>query len=168
VKIDWPSMVNASSPSVMADHVRCFGGTYGFDAGWSCTGWPTTTRWTYYYANDLWPTIVINGSASLPSNGRGLLIVTGDLTLGGNQQWDGIILVGGKIVDNGSGNIAGAVVTGLNLKREDPWPSTVTQSSQAQGTKDYQYNSCSVEAAASGMRRLSQITNAWVDNWTSW
>jgi hypothetical protein len=111
-----------------------------------------------------WPTIVINGSAALPSDGRGTLIVTGDLTFGGGDEWDGIIMVGGAITDNGSGNIAGAVVSGLNVLKG----MTVGQSSKANGTKDYAYDSCAVANAAANQSRLVGQRNAWVDNWTNW
>lgn len=168
IHIDWVNIVNPLAPAIGADIVVCLSGTYGFDPNWGpCESWPTSAQWSDYIANDYWPTIVINGSSALPSDGQGTLIVTGDLTFGGGDMWDGIIMVGGKITDNGSGNIAGAVVSGLNIKRPDPWPSTVGESSRADGTKDYTFDSCAVANAADGQSRLVQLSNAWVDTW-SW
>jgi hypothetical protein len=80
-----------------------------------------------------------------------VLIVTGNLTFGGGDKWDGIIMVGGMITDNGSGNIAGAVVSGLNVLSAR----RSRQSSKANGTKDYTYDSCKSQSAANGMAKLN-------------
>lgn len=163
MKIDWAGITNPAAPVFQFDFAFCPGG-YGFIVGLTpvCNGFPTAAWFT---ANPtLFPTVVINGSATLPTNGRGMLIVTGDLTLDGGDRWDGIILVGGRIIDNGNGGINGAVVTGLNVLKGE----TVGQSSRANGTKEYIYDSCMVSAAAMGTASLRQASNAWVDNWTSW
>lgn len=158
IKIDWNGISNPITPAISPDYTVCLSGTHGFDAQWSnCGSWPQNPVFS-----SAWPTIVINGSSALPSNGRGVLIVTGDLTFGGGDTWDGIILVGGKITDNGSGNIAGAVVSGLNVLKG--W--TVGESSKANGTKDYTYDSCAVASATTGLAKLQAMTNAWVDTWT--
>jgi Tfp pilus assembly protein PilX len=162
IKIDWSGITNPVSPSLTADFVICFPGTYGYDPAWGpCSSWPMSGSWIN---SDFWPTVVLNGTSSLPGNGRGTLIVTGDLTLNGGDRWDGILLVGGRIVDHGSGEIAGAVVSGLNVLKG--W--TVEKSSKADGTKDYQYDSCKVQRAADNHMRLVQIPSSWVDNWHTW
>ncbi|HUF51260.1 MAG TPA: hypothetical protein VMN60_10525 [Longimicrobiales bacterium] len=159
IKIDWVGITTATNPSIEPDIIVCVSGTYGYDATWSpCGSWPAS------FPTGYWPTIVINGSSSLPTSGRGTLIVTGDLTFGGNDKWEGIILVGGKITDNGSGDIAGAVVSGLNVLKGMP----VGESSKANGTKDYTFDSCAVTNAASNQSKLLSVQNAWVDNWTHW
>jgi hypothetical protein len=162
IKIDWPNIAKPVAPAITPDVVVCNSGTHAYDSGYTnCGSWPSTSNFTN---PNYWPTIVINGSSSLPSNGRGVLIVTGDLTFGGGDTWDGIILVGGKITDNGSGNIAGAVVSGLNVLKG--W--TVGESSKANGTKDYTYDSCAVSNAANGMAKLASISNTWADNLATW
>lgn len=161
---DWSGIADPNVPGwpkITGDHVVCYPSTYGYDARWlPCSAWPTNLASDSTY----WPVIVINGSTSLPSNGQGLLIVTGDLTVPGNARWFGIILVGGRITDNGSGDVGGAVLTGLNVLKGD----VVGQSSQLNGTKDYEYDSCKIQRAATGAMKLSQISNAWVDNWSAW
>jgi hypothetical protein len=161
INIDWAGMTDPLNPKLPPDVIYCAGG-YGYSSAWApCGSWPTLER----FANpDYWPVIVINGSSKLPSNGKGTLIVTGDLDLNGGDEWKGIILVGGRITDNGSGHIAGAVMTGLNVLLGQ----TVGQSSKANGTKEYLYNSCDVMNAASGGARLIPISNAWADNWSAW
>ena len=162
IQIDWENIATPFNPSIVPDNVVCMPGTVSWDEEYSnCGSWPSTSKFT---DPNYWPTILINGSSPLPSNGRGVLIVTGDLVFGGGDTWDGIILVGGKIVDNGSGNIAGAVVSGLNILKGE----TVDASSKADGTKDYVYDSCAVEAATNSLARLNQITNAWADNLSTW
>jgi hypothetical protein len=162
VKIDWAGITSTSSMAIAPDIIYCKSGTSGYDAARTpCGSFPASAAFTASY----WPTIMINGSSSLPADGHGMLIVTGNLTLGGGDSWDGIILVGGTITDNGNGGISGAVVTGLNVLLNLPVdPST----SLAHGTKDYAYNSCSVASAASGMIKLSAVNNAWMDNWNAW
>jgi Tfp pilus assembly protein PilX len=162
IKIDWHGITNPTAPAINPHVIICRPGTPNYDPSWSpCGSWPTSTQ---FADPTFWPTIVINGSASLPGNGKGTLIVTGNLTLGGNDQWKGIIMVGGMITDNGSGLIEGAVVSGLNVLKGE----TVGESSKALGTKDYIYDSCSVAAAAAGQSKLTHLQNAWVDNWSVW
>jgi hypothetical protein len=163
INIDWNGIRDPISPTITPDIVVCKPGTYGYDAARGpCGSFPTAS--TFTNNPNYWPVIVINGSSSLPANGRGFLIVTGDLTFGGGDKWDGIVMVGGKIVDNGSGNIAGAVISGLNVLLGE----TVGESSVANGTKDYYYDSCKVASAAAGAGRLYPIQNAWSDTWLTW
>jgi hypothetical protein len=96
VNIDWDGIVNygAISPDVTLP-----GGT-----------WPTFT-------NPIsWPVIRVNGDYSIPTDGRGTLIVTGNLTISGSLQWQGIVLVGGVVIANGDNNVLGATVSALNMK----------------------------------------------------
>lgn len=162
IKIDWPNIAKPVAPAITPDVVVCMPATAFYDPAYTnCGSWPSSSNFTN---SNYWPVILVNGSTPLPSNGRGVLIVTGDLTFGGGDQWEGIILVGGMITDNGSGNIEGAVVSGLNVLKNQ----TVGVSSKANGTKDYTYNSCSVASAANGMAKLISITNTWADNLSTW
>src|SRR5687768_4227658 len=159
---DWAGITDPTAPALVPDIIVCYPGTANYDSRWApCGSWPSSVTWSN---PDYWPTIILNGSAPLPSDGRGTLIVTGDLTFGGGDEWDGLILVGSRIVDNGVGTINGAVVSGLNVLTGG-W---VPQSSKANGKKNYQYDSCKIAQAIGAHTRLSQIPNAWVDNWVAW
>jgi hypothetical protein len=159
IKIDWAGIVNPAVDALQADIVINKPATNGYNSGWVPRGtFPSP------FPATAWPTIVINGSSPLPGNGHGTLIITGDFTLGGGDTWDGIILVGGTITDNGNGDISGAVVSGLNVKLGQ----TVAQSSKANGTKTYQYNSCDVASATAARRKLTSVDNAWMDTWNAW
>ncbi|SRR6266550_8237864 len=118
-----------------------------------------------------YPTIMIVGDApsstwnSMPAGGgRGLLIVTGNISaLGNNFNWKGIVLVGGDITGNGSSNIQGAIISGLNWKLGIAVPVDT-----ANGTKNYLYNSCEVAKALRGLGALVPLQNTWVDNWVEY
>ena len=123
---------------------------------------PTWSDTTYY------PAILVNGdldTSSGWSGGRGLLIVTGNL-LGGNGStfnWDGIVLVGKDLSGNGNNNIQGAIISALNAKLGETVPINT-----ANGTKNYQYNSCEVAKALRGLGTLVPLNNTWVDNWVEY
>jgi hypothetical protein len=78
--------------------------------------------------------------------GYGILLVKGDLTLGGGFNWNGIILATGSVTLNGGGNgngginISGLVFTGT---------STLTDIT-VNGNDNITYNSCMVKNALSG------------------
>src|SRR2546429_5146575 len=151
VAIDWNGIVNlgAVTPTITIP-----GGS-----------WPTAAM-TAAYADSTstyYPIIRINGDYSLPSSGKGMLIVTGSLTVSGSVGWKGVLLVGGDITSNGNNGIQGATVSGLNVKL-----GTYVPSSTANGTKQYNYNSCEVAKATTTMGALVTLRNTWVDNWVEY
>jgi hypothetical protein len=155
--IDWAGISDPFAPALAPDVIVC-GDSPGFVIGAPCGSFPTS-----WDDPDYWPVILVNGSYSLRSNGRGTLIVTGNLNFGGPARWDGIVLVGGVIKDSGNGTIAGAVVSGLDeLEGRSLGPSSKG------GARNYIYDSCQVQRAVERHSRLAQIPNAWVDNWTAW
>ncbi len=112
-----------------------------------------------------WPVIeVTSPSYTLPGAGQGLLIVTGDLTVNGSRQWNGIILVGGVLTSNGNNTVLGSVISGLN----ELLGQTVPTSNVGNGTKTYQYDSCNVASALASLARLVPFNNAWGDNWAGY
>jgi hypothetical protein len=111
-----------------------------------------------------WPVIRTNGDLNLPSDGKGILIVTGNLTINGSQSWNGLILVGGVIVSSGNNSVYGAVITGLNVKLG----MVVPQQSIGSGNKSYQYDSCNLARALSHIGSLQRVRNGWVDTWPSY
>jgi len=114
-----------------------------------------------------WPVVRVNNNPgadfNLPSNGQGILIVTGNLIIGGSNTWQGIILVGGTIRSNGSNDVRGAVIAGLNTKLGQ-----IVGQSQMNGTKSYQYDSCAMTRALGRIGSLQRVRNAWMDTWSSY
>ncbi|MFL5636111.1 MAG: hypothetical protein ACJ79F_05295, partial [Gemmatimonadaceae bacterium] len=116
------------------------------------------------------PIVRVNGDFVLPSSGTGMLIVTGGLTINGNNGWRGVILVGDDITSNGinagtpaSFGVQGATVSGLNTKLDTYVPGSIDPS-EANGTKQYHYSSCEVAKATTTMGALVTLRNTWVDN----
>jgi hypothetical protein len=156
VHIDWNGIVNGGA---ITPTITIPGGS-----------WPQSALDAAYHdtASTYYPIIRINGDYTLPSSGRGMLIVTGTLTIGGGTGWQGVILAGGNIVSNGQNGandlaIEGAVVSGLNVKLGIAVPI-----STANGTKTYQYNSCEVAKATTTNGALVTLKNTWVDNWVEY
>lgn len=147
VKIDWNGIVNQNA---ITPNITMPGGT-----------WPSFADTSY------WPVIMATGSFTLPSSGRGLLIVTGDVTISGSATWNGVILAGGNLTSNGNNTVAGAIVSGLNVKILPPsqWPGT---GAVGNGNKSFSYNSCLVSRALTGLGSLVAMQNAWLDNWSNY
>ena len=120
---------------------------------------PSFTDPTYY------PIVYVNGDVPNLPNGRGLLVVSGSLTMNGNTQWSGIVLVGGSVTANGNDNVQGAVLSGLNLMIDT---TSVGVASLGNGTKTIEYNSCEVKKALSGTRALIPRRGTWTDNWKTY
>ena len=159
VPIDWDAIVNGNAISA------------NFDIG--AATYPAAAWWT---ANPTsWPTIIVRNGPSpstewaLPRAGRGLLIVFGDLNLNGNSAgWDGLILVGGRLRSNGSNEVRGGTVTGLNVKLGfDVQDNDVNE---LNGTKEYHYHSCNVTKALSGSDGglLRAYRNSWANSFPSY
>lgn len=165
MKIDWDGIVNGTR--VQAD--------YTFASGAAATsGWPSFSN------PDFYPVIRVNGDFTLPDvGGRGTLIVMGNLTISGNNLWKGILLVGGTMTSNGNNTMLGATMSGLNIALSDEELALAqTKSSSvltnnpanalAHGTKTFQYDSCEVAKAASGLASYSVYPNAWMDNFVTY
>lgn len=148
VKIDWNAIVNqgAITPDIVI---------------------PPGT-WPNFAANpNSWPIIYIDhgptGEIDIPE-GRGMLIIEGNATMGGSRNWDGIILVGGALRSDGNNTVLGATITGLNVKLG----LSVPVSDVGNGTKTFQYDSCNVDNALKGLGKLNPFKNAWLDNYSAW
>jgi len=115
-----------------------------------------------------YPTIYVSGNLttnSAWSGGRGMLIISGDLDGGSGStfSWKGIVLIGGDLTGNGNNIIEGAIISALNVKLGQTVPINT-----ANGTKQYQYNSCEVAKALRGLGALIPLPNTWVDNWVEY
>jgi Tfp pilus assembly protein PilX len=133
------------------------------------TSFPTTG--TFASDTNYWPIIHVfnrnpspgwNSMYTLPNQGRGILIVDGNLNINGSNQWDGIVLVGGQLTSNGNNVTSGTVMAGLN--RLIGIPAAAVQDADLNGQKSYMYNSCSVKKATSSMARFTMVPNTWMDN----
>jgi hypothetical protein len=145
IGVDWNAIVNegAITPSV----------TIPPDA------WPSFTD------PDYWPVIYIkngfDGDYTIPSDGRGTLIVEGNLKIDGDTQWRGVIMAGGNLVANGNNNVLGATITSLNVQLG----LDVETIEVLNGQKTYAYDSCNVALAMQHFATMRPLGNAWSDAW---
>ena len=119
--------------------------------------WPGPAQWA---DPNYWPVIVVQGDLALPTDGRGLLVVTGNLTMTGGRWWRGVVLVGGRVSERGGNRISGAMVSGLDLKIGGG----ALPADTVQGSFRVQYDSCMVSRALTAFRGLVPYQNATVDN----
>ena len=152
VKIDWSSIISGAA---LPFDVSIGAGTFPSSAAFAAD-------------TNYWPIIHIlnnpGGAYSLPYAGRGMLVVDGDLTISGSNQWYGVILVGGKLTSNGNNVSQGATMSGLNALLPGAPPPASYAAATANGTKSYVYDSCSVAKASSVMARYTMLPNTWMDN----
>lgn len=94
------------------------------DADWG--DWSGDTYSRMIYINNTSPVSISGNDLGADNGGRGIIIVQGDLSLGGNFNWEGLIYVLGTLTLNGGGggvNIVGGAMAnttvnvngGLNL-----------------------------------------------------
>ncbi|MES2304791.1 MAG: hypothetical protein V4558_04760 [Gemmatimonadota bacterium] len=140
--------------------------------GWTPSTPPTSSNARLYFVQG---DVTLNGGGDM-NNGYGILIVTGNLTLGGSWSFNGIVMVGGKLTSNGNNTIYGATYTGLNISvpaynppnAANPSFPIPTASDLGNGTKTYQYDSCMIKKALSQYGDWARLGNAWTDNWPSY
>ena len=124
--------------------------------------WPGS--WTGY------PIVYAPGNLTLPVGTRsGVLIVQGDLTLGsgGSTNWNGVILVGGRIIEASDNmRIRGALTTGLNnlITPNSVPPDTINRA----GGADYQWDSCVATQAIQGLGSVSPLKNGYIGTWSTY
>lgn len=125
--------------------------------------WPTSAQMS------TWPVIRVRniGTYTLPGSGRGLLIVDSNLVLTSSRTWDGVILVGGSLTANGTGDVTGTVITGLN-KLFGAADAGSLDNDLLSNRHSFQYHSCRVESAAHKVDRYFALTNTWMDNLAIW
>jgi hypothetical protein len=110
-------------------------------------------------------------SFNLPTDGRGILIVTGSLGITGSNTWNGLIMVGRTITISGNATINGALFTGLNLltsSNPDSLGAAIGASDVGSGTKTIRYDACALASALSGFKGLQPLPNAWTGDWRTY
>lgn len=116
--------------------------------------------WPSSFPSDEWPVIFVDGNHAVgPSDtGQGTVIVTGNLEMNGNFNWDGIILVGGYVTSNGYQTVTGATISGLNEMLGESVPS----SDIGNGNKKFLYDSCIVtQASKAAFGGLALVPGSW-------
>jgi len=104
-----------------------------------------------------YPIIHITGNASLSGTGQGVLLIDGDLNLGGNFRWFGVLIVQGALkAAGGGGNKVDATVWGIALVRGG------VDESQINGNMNFQYSKCGLTQALNGTSIVAMSrSRAW-------
>jgi Tfp pilus assembly protein PilX len=118
-----------------------------------------STYFTYFYPGDV----------TIPAGQRrGLLVATGNVTLAPDAHWDGVIIAGGRLDGNTTGNywIHGTVITGLNGGGVNNMVRRVYPLGSA--TRVIQWDYCYVHSTILTRANLLPTENAWVDTWSTY
>ena len=151
VEVDWAGIVAGSA--------------FPADRVYPGQAWPPMAGGAALGMED-WPVVRVNGDLTMPGSGKGILIVTGNLTWNGtpNKTWEGLVLVGGTLIGNGNSFIYGGAITGLNIKLGVAVPNYDV----GNGTKTWQYDSCALARALGHIGSLQRVRNGWTDTWSSY
>ncbi|MEN8143858.1 MAG: PilX N-terminal domain-containing pilus assembly protein [Gemmatimonadota bacterium] len=132
------------------------------------SGWPDFSG----YGPTDWPVTFVDLTSAQASkrklgtneSGRGLMIVTGDITVNADFQWDGVIMVGGSIDVSGQPVINGVMLTGLDILTGD---TTVVASSLGNGQPEINFNSCYAQQAFESLGQyppsVGDIPKTWLE-----
>jgi hypothetical protein len=104
------------------------------------------------------PILYSDTSLNLTGNGRGqgILLVKGDLVVNGTFEWYGLVIVTDDI-QKGNGN---AMINGAIMARND----NSLDRTDASGSVSYKYSSCSIEHAMRGSAQVVQAKErAWAE-----
>jgi hypothetical protein len=151
LNIDWADVLSGSSPP-FDYHVT------------ASKNWPDMSG----FGPDDWPVTVFDPSdpkknnLAMQENGQGLLIVPGDLELGGGFHWDGVIMVGGSVKASGGPGVTGAVIAGLNVLLGD----SVATTDLGSGTISFLYDSCIAQKAFKNLGVTPPVVAEEPGTWT--
>lgn len=115
-----------------------------------------------------WPAILAGGEslqADASRSGRGLLVVEGDLTLRDGFRWEGVILVGGRIVTEGAVSVTGGAMAGLSGgdASGSSGPSLL-----GTGPAEFRYDACASARAGRALAVRVLVPGTWSEAFTPW
>jgi len=152
--IEFLGSANAVIDSTRIDWAKLVGGQFTPDFVGILPPAGNNSYQSHYYVGDL--TIP-------PGQRRGLLVVTGNVTLANLAHWDGVIVAGGyldTLSASAVDTVHGMVITGLN---GTPTPNRINR-----GSGIIKWDWCYAHASIASLMYLVPIKNAWVDNWSTY
>ncbi len=118
------------------------------------------------------PIMYSSGSLYLTTNGSGILVVKGDLTIGITESWRGIIIVGGRVVGPplSWASITGSVMSGLNniTAPGSVGTDTLFRGLFGFGVTGFQWSSCAADSAAASESALAPLRHTFMDTWATY
>jgi Tfp pilus assembly protein PilX len=125
--------------------------------------------------NTAWSVGYVNGDLTIPSNGgvtprKGVLIVTGDVTMADGAYWAGVIIAGGRIIGTGDFLVQGWAITGLNCApgAGTTCPAATTLAKYNSGVRSITWSYCWSWAAINSLATMVPIKNTFIDNWAGY
>ncbi len=127
------------------------------------------TEWPDFSSmpEDFYPSILVTGDRidlrGLDHNGRGFLVVTEELRINNDWEFDGVILVGNFFQSNGKMTIKGAMISGLNMLLGVD-PADIVISAIGPGQAQITYDSCIVSEAMNadgGAGGVELVDGSW-------
>src|SRR5216117_3111584 len=106
-----------------------------------------------------YPIVHITGNATVTGSGQGILLVDGDLSLGGNLQWFGALIVQGALKAAGGGGKLSTNVWGIALIHGGV---DLAGASKFSGSVNFQYSKCGLTQALNGTSTVAvSRSRAW-------
>lgn len=160
--INWPLLVDTAASDFFPDYLIP-GGTLPPYNG-------TSYLVGLVLGNDTIPTSTMGGGWATAAGIRGVLVVTGDLTLADQAHWDGVIVVGGRVIVLGRYVIHGMIITGLNRSlgqavAANSIPRVSSTPPTAGATHAFQWYYCYPQVSADALSGMVPIQRAWTDGW---
>lgn len=102
---------------------------------------------------------------------HGVLVVTGDVIMANQAHWDGVMVIGGRLIAQGDFFIHGAVITGLNImlgmtvvpdsiiRQNDSWQSGFSP------LHAIDWSWCHVRWSTNALSGMAPVRNSWLDTW---
>jgi Tfp pilus assembly protein PilX len=162
-EIDSVATISAVIDSTHIDWVKLVNGEFtpDFYNQLPAGPYPNTNYQTYYYPS---------ADVTIPANWyRGLLVVSGDVTLASSAHWDGVIVAGGKLNIPSGGSpsytIHGTIITGLN---EALGQSVNRNQLQRAGSGLIEWDWCYARSAINSLGFLTPIRGTYTDTWDTY
>lgn len=156
LNMDWAG-IQAGTVATFDHTVNVLQSEWPDFSGYGPNDWPVTFL-------DITATQASKRKLKTGNSGRGVLIITNDVSVEAGFTWDGVLLVGGKLEMSGMPEIHGAVMTGLDVLTGD---TTIVQSSVSSGEPKVYFNSCFVTDALSNLGQyppsVGDIPKTWLE-----
>ncbi len=156
LNMDWAA-IQAGTVASFDHTVNVLQSQWPDFSGYGPNDWPVTFL-------DITATQASKRKLKTTNSGRGVLIITNDVSIQAGFTWDGVILVGGQLEMSGMPEIHGALMTGLDVLTGD---TTIVESSVSSGEPKVYFNSCFVTDALQALGQyppsVGDIPKTWLE-----
>jgi Tfp pilus assembly protein PilX len=113
------------------------------------------------------------GDVTIPGGGmrRGMIVVTGNVTMAAGAHWDGIIIAGGRfggVSSASSYTVHGMVITGLNVSLGQNVPVNIIRRNSGGGSRTIRWTTCYAVSSTASLASLVPVKHSWMDTWSTY